>query len=49
MICHELWACDDTEHVAQLTGLVLICQECDLVHHLGRAGRLVCTSRPSPT
>lgn len=38
MICHELWDYDDALRTATLTGFAVLCRECNLVHHAGRAG-----------
>lgn len=39
LICHELWEYDD-DSVATLVGFAMICRDCNLVHHLGRAGMI---------
>lgn len=38
LVCHEVWAYDDLGHVATLIALRITCRDCDLVHHIGRAG-----------
>lgn len=38
LICHEVWQYDDEKHVVTLSAFEISCAECDLVHHLGRAG-----------
>ncbi len=40
MVCHEVWNCDDSQHIAQLVRLAILCPDCNFVHHLGRAGQI---------
>jgi hypothetical protein len=40
MVCHEVWHYRDQDHVALLVGFKLICQDCNFVHHLGKASTL---------
>jgi hypothetical protein len=40
MVCHEVWNYDDTASVAALTGFAMLCTDCNLVHHMGRASQL---------
>jgi hypothetical protein len=40
MVCHEVWEYSDQSHVALLVGFRLICQNCNFVHHLGKASTL---------
>lgn len=38
LLCHEIWQYDDARHVQTLTGFIAICDMCNNVKHLGRAG-----------
>lgn len=40
MVCHEVWDYDDAASTATLTGFVVLCPDCNLVHHMGRASQL---------
>jgi hypothetical protein len=35
MVCHEVWAYDDLNHVATLTAFEIGCRDCDSVSHFG--------------
>ena len=35
--CHEKWIYDDQDHKQKLTGFEIVCKDCHLVHHYGRA------------
>jgi hypothetical protein len=35
--CHEKWLYDDERHIQILTGFEIVCNDCHLVHHMGRA------------
>jgi len=36
MVCHEVWAYDDRNHVATLTAFEIVCRDCDSVLHFGK-------------
>jgi hypothetical protein len=36
MVCHEVWAYDDSEHIATLTAFEIVCRDCDSVLHFGK-------------
>jgi hypothetical protein len=38
LLCHEIWQYDDARHIQTLTGFIAICDMCNNVKHLGRAG-----------
>jgi hypothetical protein len=38
LICHEKWNFDDVNHVQKLVGYEVVCEDCNLVMHLGYAG-----------
>jgi hypothetical protein len=40
MVCHEVWDYDDIAHVATLTSFTILCPNCNLVHHIGRASQI---------
>jgi hypothetical protein len=40
MICHEVWHYDDTNRAAILTDFRIICQDCNLATHVGKAQKL---------
>jgi len=37
MVCHEVWAYDDLNHLATLTAFEIVCRDCDSVLHLGKS------------
>lgn len=37
MVCHEVWAYDDLNHVATLTAFEIVCRDCDSNLHLGKS------------
>jgi ribosomal protein L32 len=37
MVCNEVWAYDDQNHVATLTGFEMVCRDCDSVLHYGKS------------
>lgn len=36
MVCHEVWAYDDLNHIATLIAFELVCRDCDSVLHFGK-------------
>ena len=36
MVCHEVWAYDDFNHIATLIAFELVCRDCDSVLHFGK-------------
>jgi hypothetical protein len=36
MVCHEVWAYDDLNHIATLTAFEIVCRDCDSVLHFGK-------------
>jgi hypothetical protein len=36
MVCHEVWAYDDLNHITTLTGFELVYRTCDSVLHFGK-------------
>lgn len=36
MVCNEVWAYDDLNHVATLTAFEIVCRDCDSVLHFGK-------------
>lgn len=36
MVCHEVWAYDDLNHIATLITFELVCRDCDSVLHFGK-------------
>jgi hypothetical protein len=37
MVCNELWAYDDINHIATLTAFEIVCRDCDSVLHFGKS------------
>lgn len=37
MVCNELWAYDDQNHIATLTAFEVVCRDCDSVLHYGKS------------
>jgi hypothetical protein len=37
MVCHEVWAYDDQNHIATLTAFEIVCRDCDSVLHFGKS------------
>jgi hypothetical protein len=37
MVCNEVWAYDDLNHIATLTAFEIVCRDCDSVLHYGKS------------
>jgi hypothetical protein len=40
MVCHEVWSFNDDGGLATIAGFTVVCPECSLVHHMGKALQL---------